>query len=271
MAASNRQNTPGGFFFNPQVGNGALPQGIQGSANRAYTRDVTQNELSGNQMTGLLAQGGQYIGNARQRGLEQAASRGLLNSSAASGSAERAAIEAAMPMALQQANAYEQAAGQNLQYLNQYLSNDQNNSAQLNAAQMAAGAQSASDWARAQSALQLQREQNAFGGEQNQLDRQQQVGRDMFALGGQNWMENNNLNRGMQSAAYGTALGLYGQGMSNIINLPNQLFSSGLMGEDYFANPEEMSNFFGGFYQAYSPLLQGTFGNLFADLGFGGP
>jgi hypothetical protein len=40
----------------------------------------------------------QYIQNARQRGVEYAASRGGLNSSIAAGASERAAIEAATPL-----------------------------------------------------------------------------------------------------------------------------------------------------------------------------
>ena len=91
-----------------------------------------------------------------------------------------------------------------------------------------------------------------------------------FALQGQNWMSDRDVSRAMQTAAYGTALGLYGQGMSNIINLPNQMFASGLISPEYMANPQEMSQFFGGFYSAYQPVLSGVFGNLFGDLGLGG-
>ena len=47
----------------------------------------------------MLAPGSSYIQNARQRGVEYAAARGGVNSSIAAGAAERAAIEAAAPMA----------------------------------------------------------------------------------------------------------------------------------------------------------------------------
>lgn len=50
----------------------------------------------------LLNQEGQYITNARRRGLETANQRGLLNSSMAAGASQRAAVEAAMPL-IQQA------------------------------------------------------------------------------------------------------------------------------------------------------------------------
>lgn len=47
----------------------------------------------------MLAPGSTYIDNARRRGIEQAATRGGVNSSIAAGASERAAIEAATPLA----------------------------------------------------------------------------------------------------------------------------------------------------------------------------
>lgn len=49
-------------------------------------------------LNNLLSNDGTYMTNARQRGLEQAASRGMLNSSIAAGSSQRAALEAAQPI-----------------------------------------------------------------------------------------------------------------------------------------------------------------------------
>lgn len=46
----------------------------------------------------LLSSGGSFMQNAQRRGLEQAGARGLLNSSIASGSAQRAAVESSMPI-----------------------------------------------------------------------------------------------------------------------------------------------------------------------------
>lgn len=46
----------------------------------------------------LLSSGGSYLQNAQRRGLETAGARGLLNSSIASGAAERAAVESSMPI-----------------------------------------------------------------------------------------------------------------------------------------------------------------------------
>jgi len=62
----------------------------------------------------MLAPNSAYIQNARQRGLEQAATRGGINSSIAAGAAERAAIEAAAPL-VQQATQLDQT-GVNAQY-----------------------------------------------------------------------------------------------------------------------------------------------------------
>lgn len=273
--------TTQGYTFDPRVGNGSLPPGFQGTANRAYTRQVQPNELSQNQITGLLSRADPYIANARQRGEEFSAGRGLLNSSAAAGASERAAIEAAAPLAMQDAQMYGTAAGQNLDALNQMALQQLQASTQRGIASSNSAAAAAAAEAQRRAALQLQREQLAFSGEQNQLDRGQQWGMQNLNLLGQNWLGNQNLGRqnwladqdvgrAMQTASYGTALGLYGQGMQNLINLPNQMFASGLIGSDYFANPQELSNFFGGFYSSYQPLLSGVFNNLFSDLGFGG-
>lgn len=269
--STGQQVTQQGYTYDNRVGNGALPPGFQGTQNRAYTRDVQGNELSGNHLDTLLSRANPYIANARQRGAEQAAGRGMLNSSAAAGASERAAIESAAPFALQHAQAYGTTAGQNLDALNQMSLAQLASQTSLGTANIGAGAQLGAAEAQARAALQRQREQLAFTGEQSQLDRQQQYGMANFNLQGQNWMSDRDVGRAMQTAAYGTALGLYGQGMSNIINLPNQMFASGLISPEYMANPQEMSNFFGGFYSSYQPLLSGVFGNLFGDLGLGGP
>lgn len=68
----------------------------------AYGVDTVKGNLES-----LLAPGSSYIDNARQRGIEYAATRGGVNSSIAAGAAERSAIEAAAPLA-QQAIAIDQ-------------------------------------------------------------------------------------------------------------------------------------------------------------------
>ena len=60
------------------------------------------------QMNGLLKSDNPYIKNARSQGKEHAASRGLLNSSIAAGASEKSAINAALPIAQQDASTYNQ-------------------------------------------------------------------------------------------------------------------------------------------------------------------
>ena len=61
--------------------------------------DIVQGNLEA-----MLNPNSSYIQNARQRGMEVAATRGGINSSIAAGASERAAIEAAAPLAQQATN-----------------------------------------------------------------------------------------------------------------------------------------------------------------------
>lgn len=60
-------------------------------------------QVQGN-LEAMLNPNSSYIQNARQRGMETAATRGGINSSIAAGASERAAIEAAAPLAQQATN-----------------------------------------------------------------------------------------------------------------------------------------------------------------------
>tara|TARA_Y100000310_G_scaffold136383_1_gene135237 strand:- start:484 stop:2208 length:1725 start_codon:yes stop_codon:yes gene_type:complete len=60
-------------------------------------------------LAGLLASGGKYVTEARGRGERTAQARGLLNSSIAASAGEKAAIETALPVALQDAKAFQEA------------------------------------------------------------------------------------------------------------------------------------------------------------------
>lgn len=73
-------------------------------------RRVGSNELVRNQMNGLMNAGGQYLSNARTRGVNEGSKRGLLNSSLSAASGEGAAINAALPIASQDASTYRSAA-----------------------------------------------------------------------------------------------------------------------------------------------------------------
>lgn len=155
------------FNYDPRIGNSALPAGIQGTANRAYTRDVQGNELAQNQINQITSQNSPLMRNAMMRGTRMANARGMMNSSMAGEAAQNAVIESAMPLALQDARAYQEAAGQNLQYLNA-----------RDIANMQDMTQREGQWASTQNqilsnegALQRQRENLAYEGEQAELQR----------------------------------------------------------------------------------------------------
>jgi len=84
---------PGASFYNmatPQVGAGSTAFPFAG-------RDY--NSMMEGSLQRFMDPNSAYIQNARQRGVEQAATRGGVNSSIAAGASERAALEAAVPLA----------------------------------------------------------------------------------------------------------------------------------------------------------------------------
>lgn len=85
-----------------------------------HTREVQDNELVNNQLNDLLSSDSKYIRDARLRGIEFANKRGQLGSSFSAGAAERNAIEAGLPIATADAQAYRDAAEQNLNALNNF-------------------------------------------------------------------------------------------------------------------------------------------------------
>lgn len=99
-------NVPGPAQSNPYLG-------------LDFVRNITPNELVSNQLQALLNRDSPYMRNAEQRGVEFAQRRGNLNSSIAAGSARRAALEAAMPIANADAQAYREANSQNFEALSQ--------------------------------------------------------------------------------------------------------------------------------------------------------
>lgn len=70
---------------------------------------VTDKSTVAGQLDVLLSDESDYIKLARERAKQEAAGRGMLSSSAAMGAAQTAAIEAAMPIATQDASTYAQA------------------------------------------------------------------------------------------------------------------------------------------------------------------
>lgn len=83
-----------------------------------FIRDVTDDELVENRLTNLLRSDSRYIQQARERGAIAAAERGGLSGSMFAEASEASAIQAGMPIATADAQAYRQAASENLQHLN---------------------------------------------------------------------------------------------------------------------------------------------------------
>lgn len=112
------QQVPGPAPTGPLSPVPTQPLGQQGLG-LDFMRQVTPNELVENRLNGLLSNESQYIRNARQRGVEYAAGRGNVNSSIAAGASQRAALEAAMPIAESDAGVYRDANRGNFESLSQ--------------------------------------------------------------------------------------------------------------------------------------------------------
>lgn len=117
----------GRTFWNNKMNSGEMtPEQVRqsifnGAENQSLIRSAAQGEATTVQdrMQGLLAQGSKYLDMARQRAAETANSRGFLNSSMAAGAGERAAIEAALPIAQQDAQTLTSTSLQNASQTNQ--------------------------------------------------------------------------------------------------------------------------------------------------------
>lgn len=187
--------------YDSRIGGGALPSGISGSANRAYTWSPQTGQSSFGLLNRYTASGSPMIRQAESRAAQQAASRGLLNSSIAAGAGRAAAIDAAGQFAESDANQQTAAMLKNVDVLNA-------NEAARAASEMQSTMLGAINEANTSAAnadrearLQLQREQLAFSGEQNQLDRIH--GTDMSRLGYQQQL-------GLGEQGYGFDLGRMG-------------------------------------------------------------
>lgn len=104
----------------------------------AITRNVDNNELSGNQLSSLLDEDSPYLQAARTQALQQANRSGLLNTSMAAGAGSMAAIQAAAPFAQQQAQAFQNVLNtnqNNQQQVNLTNASAANNMSQFNAGQ----------------------------------------------------------------------------------------------------------------------------------------
>lgn len=96
----------------------------EGNTNPA-TRSVQDQETVANQLTTLTGGNSKYIRQARQQAGNTASSRGMMMSTMAAGAGERAAIDAALPIAQQDATTYGRTASENMAAQNQDLLADQ--------------------------------------------------------------------------------------------------------------------------------------------------
>lgn len=98
------------------------------------TRDLDPNELSSTRLNAITAQDSDLMRRADARGRAFANSRGLANSSMAAGAAQGAVIDAATPLAMQEAGAYTNIGDSNMDAENTYLlrRGDWNNALALN-------------------------------------------------------------------------------------------------------------------------------------------
>ncbi len=190
--------------YRPEYGN--LPPGMYNAGmagNNAYMGTVNPNSLVANQLSGLLASNSPYMEQARLSGMGTANSRGLLNSSMAAGASQQAAIQAGLPIAQQDASTYMTQDLENQKYLNTILQQKMADETSRYGAAAAAGASRYVAEQNNRGALQRQRENLAYSGEQAQLDRnfrtflenmgyQQGLGRDAFSLAGNMLLGNQN-------------------------------------------------------------------------------
>lgn len=118
--------TPGGGSaptFSPAWGGGGgggsggsidFRRGVAETNTDAMTRTVNDNELTSRQLSRLIDENGRFIQNARLSARESAAGSGMLLSGVAVGNAERAAIDAAAPIAQADAGVFANTASENM-------------------------------------------------------------------------------------------------------------------------------------------------------------
>jgi hypothetical protein len=245
--------------YDPRVGNGALPPGIQGSQNRAYVGYVQPNQTASSQITGLLDSKNPYMQNAERRGLELSNKRGLLNSSIAAGNAQRSAIEAAAPIAMQDANTYSQQMRQNIDALNN------RDLAMLNRRREGGGSNTAAAQLALQGQLQLQRERLAYEGEQGELQRQYGAAQQYSGYGQQLGLQNNQYSNQLNNAM---TTGMFQAGVNSALSSQNY-YQNAYLGA--MNNPAIISNPQG--FQNWLNYSQGPFNDLigsYFDNAFGG-
>lgn len=270
-----------GLYQQPGSAGTNLPGGTMFSDGRAYTRNVNANETVAGQLQGLLDTNNPYLRQGLNRANRQAQAMGMGRSSIAVGNAQAALVNAALPIASQDAATYGTAAGQNQSQLNNNLMQERDirNQIVMEQERIAAGDRAnAGNNATARYGqdmqLQLQREGLAFTGEQNQLDRLQQ-----FAVGAQNfnydigrmnndysnrdalasnetfrqdWLANNNYNRDINRS-------LINAGITNTTGLYQYLTQAAIDNPDVY-DPEAYNGMLNFFSSQFSDMFANVFG-----------
>lgn len=121
-----------------EASNASGYEGAQGTAStyEADQREVGTNATVKGQMEGLLSEGSKYLDLARSKAAQTANSRGFLNSTMAAGAGERAAIDAALPIASQDASTYHNQSLTNQNASNQSRQYNAGNNQQMTLANM---------------------------------------------------------------------------------------------------------------------------------------
>lgn len=233
-----------GFYRNPSIPTNSQASGLQGSDGRGYTRTVGPDQLVREQVNTLTESNNPYLANARRRGVEQANRRGLMNSSIAAGTGERAALEQALPIAMADAATHDRAQSENLQSMNANLMQERQvmndmTSAELNrqAANANAAVGMAEAAARRELDLQMQRERLAFDGEQQGLSRQQQEMLSRLGYDQQSSLMDRGYGHdlGRMGAGYGYDIGRMGAGFQfDIGRMNNQAYITDWLQDNQF-------------------------------------
>jgi hypothetical protein len=200
--------------YDNRIGNGALPSGVSGSANRAYVSEVPENQSTMGLLNRYTQQSSPLIQNARRGAIEYAAGRGMGNSSIAAGNAQRAAIDAAGAVAANDAGLMSAARLKNVDVLNAREAERAAENMQATMTGVISDANSSAANAQREAQLQLQRERLAYEGEQAGLGRvhDTDMGRMGYGFDLGRAEQQYGYQRGLNEQGYGFDLGRARQG-----------------------------------------------------------
>lgn len=277
-SAGGGYNSSGSYSAGTQPGGNNYPDGIYGpgkDGSGTALGTLTPNELTSYNLQGLLAGNSPYITQARTQATQMANSRGLLNSSIAAGNAQAAAIQAALPIASQDAQASYGLQQTNLDNLAKAKLAGIAASGERVAAMASQNAMVKTAEINNQGELQRLMDQLGYSGEQAQLNYQRQLGLSQqgfyneSALSGQNFLQNYTASSGLSAQNYQQNLGLdrFNLGSTLLSGMQNFAYSAGL---NAMNNPAIMGDpqSFGGYMQFISNVFggNGMIDNIFNSL-----